>query len=403
MDLEIQEKEVNQTHTEADKVEISDDKKWKLAVNDYVTVVENYKTYGDAGDGPLSVGNVGLVLENDESDVPYQVVTSDGSEWWYAADALTKIDWNEDAIDEFKTKYQDYLDNRTQQENSVPLWNTEQDSFFQQQQQQMQIEQQQQAALFRKQKEEEYVNALTLYTCDNKFRCGDNLYGGYVISDLGVSDNCYDVLLSGGAGGNISFEKEFCDKYMVDCLLFDNDHEQGRTLDIDKIETSSHKRITLVEKNIGDEETDNLTNLKQYFDSYNNIFLKICVGGAEWSLFSTFTDNEIMKIKQMTIEFSIPKTSAEWDILKKITNTHVLVHYHANNNCSAILKMDNKHIPGVFTCTFIRKDVYQEKFGQLKLNTEPLPTSLDSPSMPTKFDFFFNCEPWVHKFKYFLK
>ena len=78
MDLEIQEKEVNQTHTEADKVEISDDKKWKLAVNDYVTVVENYKTYGDAGDGPLSVGNVGLVIENDESDVPYQVVTSDG-------------------------------------------------------------------------------------------------------------------------------------------------------------------------------------------------------------------------------------------------------------------------------------------------------------------------------------
>ena len=221
------------------------------------------------------------------------------------------------------------------------------------------LQQQQRDTLTRRQKEKEYVESLTLYTCDNKFRCGDNLYGGYVISDLGVSDNCYDVLLSGGAGGNISFEKEFCDKYMVDCLLFDNDHEQGRTLDIDKIETSSHKRITLVEKNIGGEETYNLTNLKQYFESYNNIFLKTCVGGAEWSLFSTLSENEIMKIKQMAIEFTIPRSDVEWDILKNITNTHVLVHFHANNNCPVILNVNNNHIPGVFTCTYIRKDVYQ--------------------------------------------
>ena len=58
--------------------------------------------------------------------------------------------------------------------------------------------------------------------------------------------------------------------------------------------------------------------------------------------------------------------------------------------------MDRKHIPGVFECTFIRKDVYQEQFGELKLNTETLPTSLDFPNMPAKFDFFFNCTPWVH-------
>ena len=384
MDLEIQEKEQTEDSQSQTQETV------RFSVNQHVTVTDDYKSHGDAGDGPLTVGDVGLVLEDDNSDVPYQVVSANGTEWWYAAEAIVKMD-DENAIEEFKKTYQEYLDNRdTSQENETPLWNPEQDNLFQQQQQAMQEAEMRRVMA---EKEREYVNALTLYHADNKFRCGDNSDSGYVISD--VKDG-YDMLLSGGAGGNISFEKQLCDKYDLNCLLFDGVHEEGRTAELDVSESESHKKITLIEKNVGETEDEKTTNLKPYLQTYNNLFVKLDVEGGEWGLFASLDTNEMNKIKQMAVEFHMPQTMNHWEVFKKITETHVLIHYHANNNCPMILSMDRRHVPGVFECTFLRKDIYAENFGELKLNTETLPTSLDVTNMPSKFDFFFNCTPWVH-------
>jgi hypothetical protein len=47
-----------------------------------------YKDHGDAEDGPLKVGDVGTLLENDHSDKPYKVEAADGHQWWYERKAL---------------------------------------------------------------------------------------------------------------------------------------------------------------------------------------------------------------------------------------------------------------------------------------------------------------------------
>jgi hypothetical protein len=46
-----------------------------------------YDTCGDASDGPLSPGCVGIVVSKDESDLPFRV-EYEGRSWWYARDAL---------------------------------------------------------------------------------------------------------------------------------------------------------------------------------------------------------------------------------------------------------------------------------------------------------------------------
>ena len=52
------------------------------------------------------------------------------------------------------------------------------------------------------------VNSLTVYECKNKYRLGNKGDGGYVLMDI----SGYDILLSGGIGGDIEFEKSFTEK-----------------------------------------------------------------------------------------------------------------------------------------------------------------------------------------------
>eukprot|EP00002_Diphylleia_rotans_P026181 TRINITY_DN5209_c0_g1_i1.p1 TRINITY_DN5209_c0_g1~~TRINITY_DN5209_c0_g1_i1.p1 ORF type:complete len:1235 (-),score=181.18 TRINITY_DN5209_c0_g1_i1:275-3979(-) len=53
-----------------------------------VILSANYRHVGDAANGPLSPGVVGVVVRDDRSSVPYQVRSPDGKTWWYRADAL---------------------------------------------------------------------------------------------------------------------------------------------------------------------------------------------------------------------------------------------------------------------------------------------------------------------------
>ncbi len=51
-----------------------------------------FSKYSDAADGPLQPGDVGKLLENDQSKKPYfvQDTTADGRQWWYEHKALVK-------------------------------------------------------------------------------------------------------------------------------------------------------------------------------------------------------------------------------------------------------------------------------------------------------------------------
>tara|TARA_Y100000816_G_scaffold292004_1_gene285352 strand:- start:157 stop:918 length:762 start_codon:yes stop_codon:yes gene_type:complete len=234
--------------------------------------------------------------------------------------------------------------------------------------------------------------SLTMYHSDEKVRLGNENDGGYIIVEM---DN-YDYLLSGGVGGDISFEKEFTDKYNVKCSVFDGTDDTAEQL------CKNESNITFVKKNIGFEENYNTTNLKNIINKYNNIFLKMDIEGGEWPFILSLTLEELNKFKQITLELHFPNSQKHWEQLYKITQTHYLIHYHANNN-NHILYSTRQFIekpkstftiPAVFECTYVRKDFFK---NPPPLNTEPLPSKLDKRNTVNKLDYLIDCKPWVHK------
>ena len=228
-----------------------------------------------------------------------------------------------------------------------------------------------------------YINSLTVYHCDNKYRLGNKNDGGYVIME---TDN-YDFLLSGGVGGDISFEKNFTEKYNVNCVCFDGTENSGFEL------TKNLPLITYVNKNVGIRNTPKTSNFDFALNKYKNVFLKLDIEGSEFNLFHSLSTNQMKNIKQLVVEFHFPDGHKKWQALQKITQTHYLIHYHANNNNNVIYNINYQSIPAVFECTYVRKDLLDNP----GLNKEPFPTKLDHRNTYTKLDFVIDCPPWVHK------
>jgi hypothetical protein len=206
-----------------------------------------------------------------------------------------------------------------------------------------------------------------------KIRIGSQNDGGYVISDL---PNGYDYFISCGISDNIDFEVDFINKYNVVCEAFDGTIEQLPKNVINLI----FNKI-----NIGVDNNSNTTNLKHLIDNYNNIMLKMDIETYEFRWIDTLNTNDLKKFKQIIIEFHFPfddyslpnldkPTSSEFkmNILKKITETHYLVHFHPNTACGTKI-YKNILVPNVFECTYVRKDC-QENIGY---NNIKIPHPLD--------------------------
>jgi hypothetical protein len=126
----------------------------------------------------------------------------------------------------------------------------------------------------------------------NKIRLGKKNDGGYVIYD--IPDVKYDIFISGGIELDISFEEDFVNKYPdVPCIAFDGT--------IDSLPITNSNKITFIKKNLGNINTDEICNLKEYFDKYNSIFMKMDIEGGEISLFQAISDDDLKKIKQIDL------------------------------------------------------------------------------------------------------
>ena len=221
-----------------------------------------------------------------------------------------------------------------------------------------------------------------------KKRVGKDNDGGYLISML---PNNYDAFISGGISNDISFETKFLDLYPdIRCYAFDGTIS-GLPAD--------DNRITFIKKNLGDSNNDTLTNLHEYIEPYDNIFMKMDIEGHEFKIMPTIIKNNLMKkIKQLVIEIHTPadihmfpnyfkglsdiNNDQMFDLFKEINNTHTLVHFHANNGCN-IQKIDGITLPHVFELTYIRNDFVNKKIK----NTDSLPTSLDMKNIESKDDY----------------
>ena len=235
------------------------------------------------------------------------------------------------------------------------------------------------------------INMETLILYQSPFikkRIGKDNDGGYVISML---PNSYDLFISSGISNDISFESNFLDLYPdIRCYAFD-----GTISSL----PAQHNRITFFKKNLGYCNSDTLTNLHEYIENYDNIFMKIDIEGHEFKIMPTIIKNKLMKkIKQFLIEVHTPadinmfpeyfkgvsdiNNNDMFNLFNEINNTHTLVHFHANNG-SKIQKIDGITLPHVFELTYIRNDFFNKK----EKNIESLPTSLDMKNIPENDDY----------------
>lgn len=176
-------------------------------------------------------------------------------------------------------------------------------------------------------------------------RLGNDHDGGYVICD-GLE---YDSFLSAGISTDITFEDAFLQRHPnLICHAFDGT--------IDRLPyTPVRDRIVFHKKNIGAENTSNLSNLHPLLDQHHNVFLKMDIEGGEYDWIPGLTPAHQHKMMQIVMEFHhILDSPARLMCLTQLLQTHWLVHLHANN-CSDKYQQDGRVLPHVFEVTLLNK------------------------------------------------
>lgn len=180
------------------------------------------------------------------------------------------------------------------------------------------------------------MNFLNLMKCDDykKIRLGKDNDGGYVIYD----DLKYDLLIGCGISNDLSFEEDFVKKYNCKSFVYDG-------------------TINKLPKHKYDHKWFNQNiykgSLKNELKDNKNIFLKMDIEGHEWEFFK---DADLENISQMVIEFHDNRNfTIDYDVLKKIEETHYLIHIHGNNFRKRQLKIEDKLIHSIFEVSYINK------------------------------------------------
>ena len=240
------------------------------------------------------------------------------------------------------------------------------------------------------------LDDINIIEAPNKIRLGNkDTDGGYVISDL---KNLYDCYLSCGVNNEESFTRDFLKKYNYlkkeNCFAFD-----GTIKDYPWKYT---KDINFIKKNIGNHNSDKITNLSEYLINYKNIFIKMDIEGGEWEWLSNIDESKLNNIKQLVIEFHGinddtwgEKFENKVKCLKKLNKSHYMIHFHGNN-CAGFKNINGKNIPDVVEITYIRKPYFEAQKIPIKLNKQPLPhPMLDTNNKKGKEDYNLNFEPFV--------
>lgn len=229
------------------------------------------------------------------------------------------------------------------------------------------------------------LDLLQVYSYDKKRRLGVNSDGGYIIAEL---DNDYDCYISAGISNEESFTRDFIN-------TFNTTNNFGFDGTINNYPYEYTKNITFIKKNINGFNDDNNTNLSFLTDKYNNIFLKMDIEGGEYPWLLSIDESQLKKFKQIVFEIHGlfgDNWGAKYDdkvtCLRKLSNTHYIIHAHGNNNGCVI-----NNYPDVVELTYVNKDLFNTT---PELNTQFLPVeNLDFPNNPDNFDIDMNRYPFL--------
>jgi FkbM family methyltransferase len=233
------------------------------------------------------------------------------------------------------------------------------------------------------------VEFLKVYSFTDKIRLGEESDGGYVIGNILGNYDCY---ISAGVSNEESFSRDFIDKYNMNET---NSYAFDGT--IERYPYNYTNKITFIRRNIAAERNTNVANLSYFTEKFNHIFLKMDIEGGEYPWLLSLNEEKLNKFKQIVIEFhGINDNSWGTDFnsklqcLKKLSDTHYLIHIHGNNYAS----VSENGIPDVVELTYIRKDYFSE---QPELNKSPLPIlGVDFPNIINSKDYDLNFPPFVN-------
>lgn len=226
-----------------------------------------------------------------------------------------------------------------------------------------------------------HLELLTTYFYPNKIRFGNKSDGGYVVANIPN----YDCYVSVGIGSDESFSADLIEHFSPEySLAIDNS--------ITSLPLNYPDKMQYLNKNLGVDNTDTTTNLEDIFSKYDDVFIKMDIEGFEYEYILSVDSKNMKKIKQIVFElhgindngnigincFHIPVKddtntfALKKEFLKKMNETHYLIHTHYNNGGQITIVNDNgtdKYIPNVLELAYIRKDLLPNP----QLNMEPFP------------------------------
>ena len=208
----------------------------------------------------------------------------------------------------------------------------------------------------------------------NLVRVGNNDDGGYILLDDFKSGG---IAYSFGISDDVSFDKDIASKG-YDVFMYD--HTVGGL-------PEANKNFHFFKQGIADGVTqDERLKSLEYFISQNHhehqrdMILKMDVEGAEWGFLESVKPETLSQFSQLTFEFHdmINPSNSERILtaLRKINETHQLIHLHANNNGSYI-SIGGKNFCSLTEVTYILRDKYK-LVNDYDVN---LPLSLDMPNI----------------------
>lgn len=152
-----------------------------------------------------------------------------------------------------------------------------------------------------------------------KIRVGKRGDGGYCI----IPHKKYDALISGGISYDTSFEEHLLQLYpSLNGYCYD-----GSVNDLPVY----NDRLVFHKLYISNKNTENTTNLHDVIERYDDIFMKMDIEGSEFDFLDSLTSDHMQRIKQLVIEIHFPDTLEKWNVLRKLQQSHYLVHVHGNN------------------------------------------------------------------------
>ena len=92
--------------------------------------------------------------------------------------------------------------------------------------------------------------------------------------------------------------------------------------------------------------------------------------------------DDMLRFKQIVIELHYPYVPENLALVRKLAETHLLVHLHPNN-CCGTRNIGGIDVPNVFEATLIRKS---DVTTGLKLSHDPVPSALDRINVPARPD-----------------